>query len=121
MTWTITTEEVAPPVPDGEYPAMPVAIEIMNGRHGSMAKIEFQIHHEGPWGGRRVSGIASMKLTANSKLGAWIAAILGGMPRVGQEITEADLLHKDCIVVVRQKVNQDDRVFAKVTEVYSAK
>lgn len=120
MTWKITTEEVAPALPDGEYAAMPVAIEEMKGRHGPMVKIDFQINSEGPWDGRRVSGIASKKLSANTKLGGWVAAILGGMPRVGREITADELLHKDCIVVVRQEQNSGQRVFSNVIEIYTA-
>ena len=120
MTWKITSEEVAPPVPDGEYSAMPVEINQLKGPHGPMVKIDFQITSEDEWDGRRVSGIASKKLSANTKLGAWIAAILGGMPRVGREVTEDDILHTDCIVLVRQETNAKNRVFANVIEVYTA-
>ena len=120
MPWKITTEEVAPPVPDGEYSAMPVEISQKKGPHGPMVKIDFQINSEDEWDGRRVSGVASKKLSANTKLGAWIAAILGGMPRVGREVNEEDLLHKDCIIMVRQEVNAKDRVYSNVIEIYTA-
>ena len=120
MAFKMTTEEVAPPVPDGEYAAMPVAIQEKKGPHGVMVRIDYQIVSDDQWDGGRVSGIASKKLSANTKLGGWVAAILGGMPRVGREISEEDLLHKDCIVVVRQEVSGKNRVFANVIEVYTA-
>ncbi len=121
MSWTITTEEVAPPVPDGDYTAIPVALQDLEGPHGTMVKIDFQIKSDDVWNGRRVSGVASKKLSANTKLGSWVTAILGGMPQVGQEISDDDVLHKDCIVVVRQEMNGKDRVFSNVSEVKTAK
>ena len=121
MTWTIITEEVAPPVPDGEYGAFPVAIQEMEGPHGPMLRIDFQINSDDVWDGRRVSGVASKKLSANTKLGSWIAAILGGMPRVGREVSEEELLRKDCVVVVRQEMNGKNRVFSNVIKIFSAK
>ena len=120
MAWKMTMEEVAPPVPDGQYVAMAIAIHEIDGRHGPMVKIDFQINSEDLWDGRRVSGIASKKLSSNTKLGSWVAAILGGMPRVGREIAEDDLLHKDCFIVVRQELNDKNRVFSNVIEVHTA-
>ena len=117
MTWRMKTEEVLPPVPDGEYAAMPVNIQEMNGPHGPMVRIDFQIADDDQWEGRRLSGIASKKLSANTKLGSWVAAIMGGMPHVGREVTEDDLLHHDCVVVVRQVAGDQDRVYANVIDV----
>jgi len=120
MAWNITTEEVAPPVPDGEYTAIPVAVQDMKGPHGPMVKIDFQINSDDTWDGRRVSGIASKKLSANTKLGSWVAAVLGGMPRVGRVISDDDLLHKDCVIVVRQEMNGKNRVYSNVIDVLTA-
>ena len=120
MPWTITTEEVAPSVPDGKYGASPVAIQDMEGPHGPMVRIDFQINSNDVWDGRRVSGVASKKLSANTKLGGWIAAILGGMPRVGREVSEEELMRRDCVVVVRQEMNGKNRIFSNVIEILSA-
>ena len=120
MTWKVTTEEVAPPVPDGEYNALVTEVKDMEGPHGTMVRIDFMLMTGDVWDGRQVSGIASKKLSANTKLGGWIAALLCTMPKVGQEITAADILHKECKIVVKQKINEDNKmVFANVVQVLS--
>lgn len=64
---------------------------------------------------------ASKKLSANTKLGGWIAALFGTMPKVGQEITIDDIMHKECKVILRQKISDDNKmVFANVVQVLSA-
>ena len=117
MTWKVTAEQAAPPVPDGEYHATPVAVCEMNGPHGAMVKIDFQIVSEDVWDGRRVSGIANQKLSANTKLDAWITVILGQAPVVGEEVTEEDILKRPCILVVRRTPNTKDLVFSNVVQV----
>lgn len=122
MTWKATTEEVAPPIPDGEYNAILTGVTDMQGPHGTMARIDFMLTTDDVWDGRQVSGIASKKLSANTKLGEWIAALLGTMPKVGEEITIDDVLHKECRVVIKQRVTEKNKmVFANVVQVLSAR
>ena len=87
------------------------------GPHGAMIHIDFRLLPEDDYDGCVVSGIASKKLTENTKLGRWVAAMLGHIPKVNQEITDADLLGKECRIIVKHKKNAEDRVFANVVQV----
>jgi len=121
MTWTATAEEAATAVPEGEFEAEVTGVQDMDGQHGPMVRIEFTLATDDEWDGRRVSGLASKKLSEATKLGRWVTAILGHMPAVGEEITIDDLLHKHCRVVVKHKTNTDGKVFANIVEVLPAR
>jgi hypothetical protein len=117
MTWTATAEEAATTVAEGEFEAEVTGVQDMDGQHGPMVRIEFTLATDDEWDGRRVSGLASKKLSENTKLGRWVAAILGQMPAVGEAIKIEDLLHKHCRVEIKHKTNQEGKVFANVTDV----
>jgi hypothetical protein len=89
----------------------------MDGLHGPMVRIEFTLATDDEWDGRRVSGLASKKLTEATKLGRWVAAFLGRMPGIGEEVTAEDLLHMRCRVVVKHKTSSDGKTFANVAHV----
>jgi len=119
MTWTATVEEATGPVPEGEYNATVTHIQDAEGPHGPTVRIDFTLTTDNEHDGRQVSGLASKKFSENTKLGIWVAAILGRVPEVGKEITANDLLHKDCRVVVKHRTNGEGQVFANVVEVLS--
>jgi hypothetical protein len=119
MTWKAVVEEPIAVVPEGEYDATPVDVRLVEGPHGEMVKIDFMLSGDDDCEGRQVSGVASRRLSENTKLGRWVAAILGRVPKVGEEVTAQALLHKDCRVVVKHKTNADGKVFANVVEVIS--
>lgn len=117
MTWTATAEEAATAVPEGEFNGEVTGVQDMDGQHGPMVRIEVTLATDDEWDERRVSGLASKKLSEATKLGRWVTAILGHMPRVGEEITIDDLLHKHCRIVIKHKTSPDDKTFANVVEV----
>ena len=117
MAWQTTTQAAPQPVPEGEYIAFVADINEVEGPHGSMVRIDFTLTTHDDSDERQVSGLASNKLHENSKLGQWIAAILGRMPSVGEEVTAADLVHKECRVIVEHKENANGQVFGNVVQV----
>ena len=117
MTWNATVEEPNPPVPAGQYGATPTGIQDTESQHGATVRIDFTLSTDDEWDGRQVSGLANKRLNENTKLGQWVAAILGRMPAVGEEVTAEHMLHRRCLVVVRHKTNDDGRTFANVIEV----
>ncbi len=117
MTCKLVVEEATELVSEGEYLARPINMYEKMGPHGAMIHIDFRLLPEDDYDGCVVSGIASKKLTENTKLGRWAAAILGRIPEVGEEITTDDLLHEDCRVVIKHKKNSNDMVFANVVQV----
>ena len=100
MTWKATVEEEVPVVPEGQYNAMPTDIQDMDGPHGAMVRVDFTLTTDDEYDGLQVSGLASKKLSENTKLGHWVAAILGRIPEVGEEILADGLLHRDCRVAI---------------------
>ena len=117
MMWTATAEEAATTVPEGEFDGEVSGVQDMDGQHGPMVRIEFTLATDDEWDGRRVTGLASKKLNETTKLGRWVAAIIGHMPEVGEEVTIEDLLHKHCRVVIKHKTSPDGKTFANVVEV----
>ena len=117
MTWKATVEEPVTAVAEGTFDAEVTGVQDMDGQHGPMVRIEFKLATDDEGDDRRVTGLASKKLSENTKLGRWVAAILGRTPQVGEEITVDDLHHKHCRVVVKHKTNTDGKTFANVVEV----
>ncbi|MCX5770883.1 MAG: hypothetical protein NTZ09_11515 [Candidatus Hydrogenedentes bacterium] len=117
MSWKAVMEEPIIAVAEGEYEGTVVDVRFVDGPHGEMVRIDFMLSGEEEYEGRQVSGVASRRLSENTKLGRWIAAIFGRTPAVGEEVTAQALLHKDCRVVVKHKTNPDGKTFANVVEV----
>ena len=120
MSWQATTQAPPQPVPEGEYAAFVADINEVEGPHGSMVRIDFMLTTQDESDERQVPGLASNKLHETSKLGRWVAAILGHMPDVGEEVTVADLVHKKCRVIVKHKENANGQVFGNVVQVLPA-
>ena len=113
-------EEPLGPVPKGEYSAELTGIEEFNGEYGPAVRFKFVLTEEGEMKGREVSGMAPNKgFSEDTKLGRWIAAILGYTPNIGQEVRTSDLLHKPCCVKIEHKAADDGRVFSNVVGVKS--
>ena len=119
MTWNAVMEEPIVAVPEGEYAATPVDVRLVEGPHGEMVKIDFMLSGDEECDGRQVSGVASRRLSENTKLGRWVSAILGRIPEVGDEIRSEDLLHNDCRVAVKHRANADGQLYANVVAVLS--
>lgn len=120
MRWKAPVEEVSVLTPEGEYTGKPVNIYDKTGPNGVIVHIDFKLSTEDECDECVVSGIASKKLTENMKLGRWVAAILGCMPEVGEEVIADDLLRKECHVVIKHKTNAKGKVFANVVQVLPA-
>jgi len=117
MAWTATVEEATGPVPEGEYIATATDIRNAEGPHGPMVRIDFTLTTDNEHDGRQVSGLASKRMSENTKLGRWITAILGRVPEVGAEVTSQDLIGKDCRITVKHRTNPDGKTFANVADV----
>lgn len=117
MTWKATVREPITVVPEGEYEAMVSNVRGMKGNHGPMVRMDFVLRGHEDIDGHSVSGVASKRLSENTKLGRWVSAILGRTIEVGEEVQANDLLHKDCRVVVRHRTGDDGRVFGNVAEI----
>lgn len=117
MEWSTVMQPAAPLVPEGEYPAVLADVRGMPGRHGMMARLDFTITGDSEWEGCQVSGLANDVLSETSKLGQWVAALLGYMPTVGQEVTSENIRHKDCRIFVKHKASGDQQTFANVVQV----
>ena len=120
MLSKLVVEEATEMVSEGEYMAKPINMYEKTGRHGEMIHVDFRLLPEDEYDGCVVSGVASLKLAENTKLGRWVAALLGRMPEVGEEVAFGDLLHKECRVVIKHKKNSKDLVFANVVQVLPA-
>jgi len=118
--WKATVEEAAEAVAEGEYDAEVSGVRDMEGPHGPMVRIEFTLSANDEWDERRVTGLASKKLSEDTKLGRWVAAILGRMPAVGDEVTAEDLIGKRCRVVITHKTNSIGKTFANVSKVLAS-
>ena len=117
MALNATVEEAATIVAEGEFDGEVPGVQEKGGRHGSIVLFEFRFCTDGEWDGRRVSGLERKKLSAATKLGRWVEAILGPMPGVGEEVTAKDLLNKQCRVEIKHRTSPDGTVFANVVEV----
>jgi hypothetical protein len=120
MQCTAITEDVAVAICESEYRADVFGARDTDGQQDATVRIESSLSTDNEGDERRVTGIASKKLSENTKLGCWVTAILGRMPTVEQEITVKDLHHKHCRVVVKHKTNPDSKTFASVVQVLSA-
>ena len=120
MTCKLIVEETTEITPEGEYMSKPINMYEKMGPHGAMIHIDVRLLPEDDYDGCVVSGIASKKLTENTKLGRWVTAILGHMPKVGQEITGADLQGKECHIIIKHKKHAEGRTFANVVQVLPA-
>ena len=118
MSVEMVIEEPIAAVPEGEYDATVVDVRLQDATHGKVVRFDFMVSDD-EVDNRQVSGIASFRPSPNTKLGRWIAAILGRMPEVGETVTSDDLLRKDCRIVVKHKANADGQVFANVAQVLS--
>ena len=120
MTWNAVMEEPVVAVPEGEYDAVLTDVRLVEGPHGEMVKLDFRLCGDDEHEGREVSGVASRRLSENTKLGRWVCGLLGRVPEVGEEITTRDILDKECRIVVKHRANADGQVFANVAEVLPA-
>ena len=107
-------EGAFPVVPEGEYKGVPVSIRDIDCCYGARIHIEFLLSGYSGFGGCFVFGIIDNELNEDTELGRWVAAILGRMPEVGEEVSADDLLHKECCLVIRHKANTKGQVFAAV-------
>lgn len=110
-------ENDLPRVPEGIYKAFLSGINRSKGEHGPILKIEFTLVTDGKFNRTKVSGITGTIISDKSKLGKWIKAIIGYMPKNGEVVNEEDILHQNCRVTIRHTENDDGRVFPNVVEV----
>ena len=80
MGWKASVEEAATAIAEDEFDAEVTGVRDMEGQHGPMVRVEFSLSTDDEWDGRYVTGLASKKLSAATKLGRWLEAILGHMP-----------------------------------------
>jgi len=116
MSWKAVMEEAAAVPAEGEHDATLIGIRRDEGPHGPIVRLDFVIGEGLEFEDRQVSGIASDRLSENTKLGRWVAAILGRVPNIGEEVGMGDLLNRPCRTVVKHKANQEGQTFANVVD-----
>jgi len=117
MAWNGVFEEPTNVPSEGKSRAVVTGIRDMDAPYGPVVRIDFKLPTDDEAEGGQVSGLANKRLSENTKLGRWVAAILGHTPKVGEGVTAAQLIGKECYVVIKHKTNPDGKVFANVTEV----
>jgi len=120
MSWKATVQDPSVLIEECIYNASPIRITETMGKFGTITRIDFKISTFDEYDGREVHGLCSTILSEKSKLGKWIKAIIGKIPAVGNDVTEEDILNHNCGVVVKRSINDNDFVFANVTDVLSA-
>ena len=116
MTLNLTVQEVPKTVPVGQYDGYVTKIDQIDGEFGEILKLTFVILTEDEFNEQEINGICSTTLHEKSKLGRWITAITGKPLAVGENITDTNILSKDCRVVV-EHTERNGMVFANVVNV----
>ena len=117
MAWQAKMEAPLRAIPEGEYEASVAGIRLVALQEREMVRIDFVLRTNDEWDGREVSGLAGTTLTEDSKLGRWVAALLGRVPDVDETITVRQLLRKRSRVTVAHKHSEDGKVFANAIDV----
>ena len=92
-----------PLVEEGDYNAKVVSIITDQvGKFGKMLIFNFDIK------GVEVSALCSQKLNQKTKLSNWIEVLTGKAPVVGQDIVIKDLVGKEALVTVRNRIVKDE-------------
>ena len=120
MTWQSKVQEQPDIVPEGIYTASPFDVSEAEGKFGPITFIHFSLSTNDENDGQEVKGICSSTLSKKSKLGKWISTIRCKAVSVGEELDEDDILHKECRVVIKHSTNDNDTLFANVTDVLPA-
>lgn len=113
-------EELRPVIPEGEYEGMLVDIRELDCCYGARLLLDFALSGGGELDGHMVSGVADAELHEDTKLGHWVAAILGRVPEVGEEVTADDLLHRQCRLVLRHRTHGFGQVLAGIFHILPA-
>lgn len=116
MSLEIVIEEPIAATPEGEYDATVVDVRLQDATHGQAVRFDFMLSDD-EVDSRQVSGMASLRPSANTKLGRWIAAIMGRIPDVGERVTSGQLVQQECRVVIKHKAGADGQTFANVAQV----
>ena len=95
-------QRVYEPIAMGEYPATVTAITSTEGQFGPELQFDFTLADTAQ---TRIRAWAGATLSPKSKLGRWVQAILGKLPR---ELDTDELIGKRCIVAVLNKVRSTD-------------
>ena len=105
MTDKMTVDEPKelPLVKEGDYKAKIIEIEAdKDGQFGKMLVFHFDVE------GIDVQALASQKLNPNTKLFRWVELLTGEKPKVGEDIIFQDLVGKEALVTVRNKIVLDE-------------
>ena len=92
-----------PLVEEGDYNAKVVSIITDQvGKFGKMLIFNFDIK------GVEVSALCSQKLNQKTKLYNWIQVLTGKAPEVGEDLVIKDLIGKEALVTVRNRIVKDE-------------
>jgi len=102
-------------IPMGEYPATVTAVTATEGKYGPELQFDFVLNNPTRTELRAWTGTT---LSSKSKLGRWVQAILGGLPKT---LDTDELLGKQCTLVVLVKPRgSDGEVYNRVNDVLPA-
>ena len=92
-----------PLVEEGDYNAKVVnIITDQGGKFGKMLIFNFDIK------GVEVSALCSQKLNPKTKLFSWVKVLTGKEPVVGEDLIIKDLVGKEALVTVRNRIVKDE-------------
>lgn len=85
MAWNGVFEEPTTVPSEGKSRAVVTGIRDMDAPHGPVVRIDFKLSSDDEAENGQVSGLANKRLSENTKLGRFVAAILGRTPNVGDQ------------------------------------
>ncbi len=97
----------------GQYRARLTKLEEDEGQFGPFVKFFFEVIGDEDYAGESISGIASLKLTPDTKLWQWYSGLKGQPPEKGREIDLEEILDNECMLVVGHKTT-DRGTFATI-------
>ncbi len=114
ITGTASEHEAMEP---GQYRARLTRLEEDEGQYGPFVKCFFEVIDDEDYAGESISGIASLKLTPDTKLWQWYSSLNGRPPEKGTEIDLEKIRGNECMLVVGHKTT-DRGTFATIDAVH---
>lgn len=100
-----------PLVEEGDYTAKVTKIDAdQEGKFGTMLIFNFDIK------GVEVSALCSQKLNPKTKLFGWVKTLTGKTPAVGEDLILKDLIGKEALVTVRNRIVKDEQGNAQMKD-----
>ena len=120
----VRCEESKPMLEPGVYRAKLISIEKDHRQKGSSSYVQFKwsfkiLKSTNPKEMVDLTGVTPTTMTPNSKLFIWVAALNNGVkPIIGQDLSLASLIGKQCRVLIKLD-QRGDKQWSQIVELYS--